>query len=113
MQLVAPVRQRLAPQDGAGGADELSLTGANRVSHLHNGEVRTYDFDAQELGLSNAAIAELVGGTPEENAVITRGIGSSARTRASSKISMCCVLIAAENLRQACPRGRARPRCGR
>lgn len=59
---------------GAGGADELSLTGANRVSHLHNGEVRTYDFDAQELGLTSAAIAELVGGTAEENAVITRGI---------------------------------------
>ena len=59
---------------GAGGADELSLTGANRVSHLHNGEVRTYDFDAQELGLSSAAISELVGGTAEENAVITRGI---------------------------------------
>lgn len=59
---------------GAGGADELSLTGANRVSHLHNGEVRTYDFDAQELGLSSAAISELVGGTAEENAAITRGI---------------------------------------
>ena len=59
---------------GAGGADELSLTGANRVSHLHNGEVRTYDFDAQELGLSSAAIAELVGGAAEENAAITRGI---------------------------------------
>ncbi len=59
---------------GAGGADELSLTGANRVSHLHNGAVRTYDFDAQELGLSSAAIAELVGGAAEENAAITRGI---------------------------------------
>lgn len=59
---------------GAGGADELSLTGANRVSHLHNGEVRTYDFDAQELGLARAAISELVGGTAEENAAITRGI---------------------------------------
>jgi anthranilate phosphoribosyltransferase len=59
---------------GAGGADELSLTGANRVSHLHNGEVRTYDFDAQELGLAKAAISELVGGTAEENAAITRGI---------------------------------------
>jgi len=59
---------------GAGGADELSLTGPNRVSHLHHGEVRTYDFDAQELGLARAAISELVGGTAEENAVITRGI---------------------------------------
>ena len=59
---------------GAGGADELSLVGANRVSHLHNGEVRTYDFDAQELGLPRATIADLVGGSAEENAIITRGI---------------------------------------
>ena len=36
--------------------------------------MRTYDFDAQELGLTQAAISELVGGTAEENAVITRGI---------------------------------------
>ena len=59
---------------GAGGADELSLTGANRVSHLHEGVVRTYAFDAQELGLARAAISALIGGTAEENAVITRGI---------------------------------------
>ena len=59
---------------GAGGADELSLTGANRVSHLHEGTVRTYEFDAQELGLARAGIDELIGGTAEENAVITRGI---------------------------------------
>ncbi len=59
---------------GAGGADELSLTGANRVSHLHEGSVRTYEFDALELGLARAGIDELIGGTAEENAVITRGI---------------------------------------
>lgn len=59
---------------GAGGADELSLTGPNRVSHLHAGQVRTYEFDAQELGLAPAAIADLVGGSAEENAAITRNI---------------------------------------
>lgn len=59
---------------GAGGADELSLVGLNCVSHLHNGEVRTYDFDAQELGLPRATIGDLVGGSAEENAIITRGI---------------------------------------
>lgn len=63
---------------GAGGADELSLTGPNRISHLHNGEVRTYAFDAQDLGLAHAGIDELIGGTAEENAVITRGILSGA-----------------------------------
>jgi len=53
---------------GAGGTDELSLTGPNRVSHLHEGSVRTYEFDAQELGLARAGIDELIGGTAEEEA---------------------------------------------
>lgn len=59
---------------GAGGTDELSLTGPNRVSHLHEGRVRTYEFDALELGLARAGIDALIGGTAEENAIITRGI---------------------------------------
>jgi anthranilate phosphoribosyltransferase len=59
---------------GAGGADELSLSGRNRVSHLHEGRVRTYEFDAAELGMPRADMSELVGGTAEENAVITRRI---------------------------------------
>ncbi len=59
---------------GAGGLDELSLAGSNRVSHLHEGHVRTYDFDARELGLANAPLTELLGGDAEQNAAITRGV---------------------------------------
>lgn len=59
---------------GAGGADELSLTGANRISHYHNGQVRTFDFDPAELGIARATMDDLVGGSADENAAITRGI---------------------------------------
>jgi anthranilate phosphoribosyltransferase len=59
---------------GAGGTDELSVAGANRISHLHAGNVRTYDFDPQELGIPRATVQDLVGGTADENAAITRGI---------------------------------------
>ncbi len=59
---------------GAGGLDELSLTGANKISHLHEGQVRTYEFEARELGLQPATIAELKGGDAAENAEVTRGI---------------------------------------
>lgn len=59
---------------GAGGLDELNQSGSNRISHLHAGAVRTYDFDAQELGLPPASVSDLLGGTAEENAGITRGI---------------------------------------
>ena len=59
---------------GANGLDELSTTGPNRVSHLHEGAVRTYEFAASELGIASATLAELQGGDAAENAVITRGI---------------------------------------
>ncbi|MEZ4515716.1 MAG: anthranilate phosphoribosyltransferase [Chloroflexota bacterium] len=59
---------------GAGGLDELSTTGVNRVSYLHKGSVETFDLDPMDLGLPLATIDDLIGGTPEENAAITRGI---------------------------------------
>jgi anthranilate phosphoribosyltransferase len=59
---------------GAGGTDELSIAGANRVSHYHEGSVRTYDFDPSELGIARATVHDLLGGSAEDNAAITRGI---------------------------------------
>ncbi len=59
---------------GAGGTDELSSAGVNRVSHYRNGQVRSYDFDPVELGFTRATVHDLLGGSAEENAVITRGI---------------------------------------
>jgi anthranilate phosphoribosyltransferase len=57
---------------GADGLDELSTTGSNRISHLHDGKVKTFVLDPIELGLPVANIDDLTGGTPEENARITR-----------------------------------------
>lgn len=59
---------------GADGLDELSTTGVNRVSHLCAGRVRTFDLDAQTLGLPQATLADLRGGDPAENAQITHDI---------------------------------------
>lgn len=65
---------------GAGGADEVSVSGVNRVSHLYAGQVRTFEFDPAELGVKRASIQDLLGGSAEENAEITRGILSGAIT---------------------------------
>jgi anthranilate phosphoribosyltransferase len=59
---------------GAGGLDELSLAGPNRISHLHEGSVRTYAFNAEDLGLPAAPLEALLGGTADENAAITLAI---------------------------------------
>ena len=59
---------------GADGLDELSTTGVNRVSYLRDGVVHTRELDPQALGLARAIIDDMVGGTPQENAQITRAI---------------------------------------
>ncbi len=58
---------------GAGGLDELTTTGPNRVSHLRDGEVNTYELDARSLGL-RPANGELQGGEPAENAARMRAL---------------------------------------
>lgn len=59
---------------GAGGMDELNTCGLNRVSHLKDGAVRTYDLDPAALGFSLATVQDLRGGTPDEAAVMMRDL---------------------------------------
>ena len=58
----------------ADGLDELSVTAPTRVSEVANGAVRSFEVDPAEFGFASASLAEIAGGTPEENAEITRGI---------------------------------------
>jgi len=59
---------------GADGLDELSVTGPNKVSRLHNGHIETYYLDPQDLGLSRGRLGDLAGGTAEENVNITKAL---------------------------------------
>ena len=59
---------------GADGLDELSVTGPNKVSRLHEGHVETYYLDPQELGLPRAGLGDLAGGTTEDNVAITKAL---------------------------------------
>jgi len=59
---------------GANGLDELNTTGPNRISHLKNGAVETYDLNPADLGLAQSTVADLRGGTPDEAAVMMRDI---------------------------------------
>ncbi len=64
---------------GYGGLDELTTTGPNKVSRLKDGQVVTETLDPAGLGFGRANPADLLGGTAEENAEITRGILSGRR----------------------------------
>lgn len=59
---------------GGDGLDEATLTGPTHVCEIRFGELTSYDMRPEELGLACCRLEELIGGTPEENAVITRDI---------------------------------------
>ena len=59
---------------GEGGFDELSTLGRSKVTELRNGTLKTYQIDAQELGVKRAAIDAIRGGDVETNVRLTRSI---------------------------------------
>ena len=59
---------------GAGGLDELSTLGPSRVAEWDGADVRTYEIDAENLGLSRATAQQVAGGDGEENAAVVRRI---------------------------------------
>ncbi|MDG4474599.1 anthranilate phosphoribosyltransferase [Thiovibrio frasassiensis] len=48
---------------GEGNLDEITITGATRVSDWNNGELTTYTIHPSELGMATASLAEIKGGT--------------------------------------------------
>jgi anthranilate phosphoribosyltransferase len=62
---------------GANGLDELNTTGINRVSHLKNNAVETYDLNPADLGLAQSTVQDLRGGTPDESAAMMRDLLSN------------------------------------
>jgi anthranilate phosphoribosyltransferase len=59
---------------GFGGLDELTTSGPNRISHLKNGQVTTYEMNPADLGLRPAGPEDIHGGDPAENAEIMRDL---------------------------------------
>jgi len=59
---------------GAGCLDELSTTGPNQVTELHEGSVRTFVLDPLTLGIPRATTDDLRGGDAQVNAQIARDV---------------------------------------
>ena len=64
---------------GQDGLDEISLSSSTSVCELRNGSLKSYTLEPEEFGMSRCKKEELVGGTPAENARITRDILGGAR----------------------------------
>lgn len=59
---------------GNDGLDEISLCTTTKVCEIRNGWFKSYEIDPRDYGFQLCNPEDLVGGTPEENAIITRGI---------------------------------------
>jgi anthranilate phosphoribosyltransferase len=51
---------------GEGNLDELTVTGATRISELHQGKVRTYTISPEQVGLARASLADIRGGADSQ-----------------------------------------------
>ncbi len=76
---IALVLKRLGTREafvvcGEGTYDEISICGPTKISHLKDGEVRTFQMTPEEYGLKRADCEDIVGGDAAENANITRSI---------------------------------------
>jgi anthranilate phosphoribosyltransferase len=64
---------------GQDGLDEISMSSPTSVCELRNGEFNSYVIEPEQFGLSRCKKEALSGGTPAENARITRDILDGAK----------------------------------
>lgn len=64
---------------GSDGLDEVTLTGPTHVCEIRFGKLRSYMLAPEQVGLARCTPYALAGGTPEDNARITRAVLSGAR----------------------------------
>jgi anthranilate phosphoribosyltransferase len=83
---------------GHDGLDEISVCAPTRISELKEGLIRTYDISSEQFFGNLWDSKELQGGTPEENAKITRNIlaGEKGPKRDVVLINSAAALVVAE-----------------
>jgi anthranilate phosphoribosyltransferase len=66
--------------------DEITVSDATTVTEVNGENLKTYEIKPEDFGLNRYDKSEIVGGTPSENANITRGILSGEITGAKRDI---------------------------
>jgi anthranilate phosphoribosyltransferase len=72
--LAARGSERVLVVHGDDGLDELTVSTTSAVVELRDGEVREYQVDPKELGITPAPTEALVGGDPATNAELARRV---------------------------------------
>ena len=64
---------------GTDGLDEISASSVTKVCEVVNGNYKTYEIEPEQFGMKKCKKEDLLGGTPQENAKITKNILSGAK----------------------------------
>ena len=59
---------------GSDGTDELTITGTSWVAEIKDGSVHEFEVTPDDFGLPTHDFADIIGGTPEENAQALRAL---------------------------------------
>ncbi|MBZ2195294.1 anthranilate phosphoribosyltransferase [Occultella gossypii] len=59
---------------GDDGIDKLTTTGHSHIWEVSRGAVTEHDLDPRDLGIPRARIDDLLGGEPDDNAAVIRGV---------------------------------------
>jgi anthranilate phosphoribosyltransferase len=59
---------------GSDGLDEITVTGPTHCCEIKDGKLNSFDISPEQFGLGTYELKEIIGGTPEENAEITKNI---------------------------------------
>ncbi len=83
---------------GAGGLDEISLSGESLVAEVQHGGVRRHVVTPEDFGVSRAPLETLRGGSPQENAATIRRIfaGEPGPRRDIVIVNAAAALVAAD-----------------
>ena len=71
---------------GNDGLDEITLTGPTHCCEIRDGGLTSFDITPEQFGFETCDLEELIGGTPQENAQITRDILSGKETGAKRNV---------------------------
>ena len=59
---------------GAGGLDEISLSGETLVAEVREGEIKRYTVTPEDFGVAHASVEAIRGGSPADNAAILQSL---------------------------------------
>jgi len=83
---------------GSDGTDELTITGVSWVSELADGAVTDFEMHPEDAGLPVHPFEDIVGGTPEENAVAFNALldGTPSAYRDAVLLNAAAALVVAD-----------------